>query len=120
MSNVPREMSDATKDTAEREKTARQIAKTRASIRRKYRALKTGRMENEIALEKQFKPIVDPLKQIVERVERSESKENDNAATKTSTTTKGIVIKKKREYSEGDDDDDDGRRRRKIRARDDT
>ena len=57
---------------AEREKTAREIAKTRASIRRKHRALKTGRMEEEVALEKQFKPIVEPLKRIVEHTGRKD------------------------------------------------
>jgi len=37
------------------------------SIRRKHKALKTGKMEEEIVLEKQFKSIVELLKQIVER-----------------------------------------------------
>jgi len=32
-------------------------------IRKKYRALKPGKME-DIALERHFKPIVEPLKQI--------------------------------------------------------
>ncbi|KYN22042.1 hypothetical protein ALC57_05569, partial [Trachymyrmex cornetzi] len=33
---------------------------------KKYRTLKTGKMDEDIALERHFKPIVDPLKQIVE------------------------------------------------------
>ncbi|KYN22502.1 hypothetical protein ALC57_05099 [Trachymyrmex cornetzi] len=53
-----------TKSLSERERTAKLIAKTRASIRKKYRALKTGIMEKEIILEKQLKPIIEPLKQI--------------------------------------------------------
>ncbi|KYM96919.1 hypothetical protein ALC62_12414, partial [Cyphomyrmex costatus] len=45
---------------------AMEIAKTSDSIRKKYRALKTGKMEEEIPLERHFKPIIEPLKQIVE------------------------------------------------------
>jgi len=50
----------------DRERIAKQIAKTSDSIRRKYRTLKAGKMEEDIALERHFKPIVEPLKQIVE------------------------------------------------------
>jgi len=46
----------------DREKIAKQIAKTSDS----FRALKTGKMEVDIALERHFKLIVEPLKQIVE------------------------------------------------------
>ncbi|KYN22394.1 hypothetical protein ALC57_05206 [Trachymyrmex cornetzi] len=45
-----------TKSLSERERTAKLLAKTRASIRKKHRALKTGIMEKEIVLEKQLKP----------------------------------------------------------------
>ncbi|KYM95150.1 hypothetical protein ALC62_14211 [Cyphomyrmex costatus] len=62
-----------TKNIAERERTAKLIAKTRESIRKKHRALKTGIMESEIALEKKFKPIVEPLRQIVDITERDKS-----------------------------------------------
>lgn len=55
-------------DVDRREKTARDIARTRASIRKKHRALKTGKMESETALETRFKPIVEPLRRIAERV----------------------------------------------------
>ncbi|KYQ49806.1 hypothetical protein ALC60_11117, partial [Trachymyrmex zeteki] len=50
----------------DRERIAKEIAKTSNSIRKKYRALKTGKMEEDIALERHFKPIIEPLKQIVE------------------------------------------------------
>jgi hypothetical protein len=56
----------------DRERIAKQIAKTSDLIRKKYRALKTGKIEEDIALEKQFKPIVEPLKQIVENTEKSQ------------------------------------------------
>ncbi|KYN50189.1 hypothetical protein ALC62_03757, partial [Cyphomyrmex costatus] len=62
---------DSTKD---HEKIAMEIAKTSDSIRKKYRALKTGKMEEEIALERHFKPITEPLKQIVENTVESLSK----------------------------------------------
>ncbi|KYN08268.1 hypothetical protein ALC62_00751 [Cyphomyrmex costatus] len=59
---------DSNKD---HEKIAMEIAKTSDSIRKKYRALKTGKMEEEIALERHFKPITEPLKQIVENTVES-------------------------------------------------
>jgi len=46
------------KDIEERERLAKEIARTSELIRKKYWALKTGRMEKEIDLEKHFKPIV--------------------------------------------------------------
>lgn len=57
----------------DREKIAREIAKTSESIRKKYRALKTGKMEEDVALERQFKPITDPLKQLVENTVESDA-----------------------------------------------
>ena len=52
------------------EKIVKEILKTSDSIRKKYRALKTGKIEEDIILKK---PIIDPLKQIVENtVEYSE------------------------------------------------
>jgi len=39
----------------------KQIVKTSDSIRKKYRALKAGKMEEDIALEKHFKPTLSPL-----------------------------------------------------------
>ncbi|XP_043256461.1 uncharacterized protein LOC122399675 [Colletes gigas] len=48
----------------DRERIAKQIARTSDLIRRKYRELKTGKMEEEIALEKHFKPVTEPLKAI--------------------------------------------------------
>ena len=54
---------DNNKELKDRERIAKQIAKTSKLIRKKYRALKTGKIEEDIALEKYFKPIVEPLKQ---------------------------------------------------------
>ncbi|KYM95056.1 hypothetical protein ALC62_14302 [Cyphomyrmex costatus] len=56
----------SSKELKDRERIAKQIAKTSDLIRKKYRALKTGKIDEDIALEKNFKPVVEPLKQIVE------------------------------------------------------
>lgn len=64
---------DSSKDITERERIAKQIAKTSESIRKKYRALKTGKMEEDVALERHFKPVIEPLKQIVENTVGVES-----------------------------------------------
>jgi len=57
----------------DREKIAIEITKTSESIRKKYRALKTGKMEVDVALERQFKPITEPLKQHVEKTVESDA-----------------------------------------------
>lgn len=59
----------------EREKLIKEIARTSESIRKKHRMLKTGRMEEEAELERQFKPIVEPLKQIAENIGVDEPQE---------------------------------------------
>ena len=56
------------KDIEERERLAKDIARTSEPIRKKHRAMKTGRMVEEAELEKHFKPIVEPLKQIAENI----------------------------------------------------
>ena len=56
------------KDIEERERLAKDIARTSESIRKKHRAMKTGRMVEKAELEKHFKPIVEPLKQIAENI----------------------------------------------------
>ena len=55
-----------TKEIEQREKIAKEIARTSESIRKKHRTLKTGRDEHEVQLKKQLKPIVEPLQQIIE------------------------------------------------------
>lgn len=55
----------------DRERIAKQIVKTRDSIRRKYHALKTGKMNQNSALERHFKPIIEPLKLITENTKES-------------------------------------------------
>ena len=50
-------------DVREREKIAREIEKTSESIRKKH--LKTGRIEKGIALDRHFKPLIEPLRLFV-------------------------------------------------------
>ncbi|KYN05742.1 hypothetical protein ALC62_03328 [Cyphomyrmex costatus] len=94
---------DSSKELKDRERIAKQIAKTSDSIRKKYRALKTGKIDEDIALEKHFKPVVEPLKQIVENTaagEESQPIKKEVNSTKYKNT-------KKRKFEEEDDDDDD-------------
>ncbi|KAL6254089.1 hypothetical protein P5V15_014708 [Pogonomyrmex californicus] len=81
----------------DREKIAKQIAKTSDLIRKKYRALKTGKIDEDVALERRFKPIVEPLKQIVEET---------HPIKKVANVAKDISIKKKKKREDSDDDDD--------------
>ncbi|KAL6268114.1 hypothetical protein P5V15_001205 [Pogonomyrmex californicus] len=83
----------------DREKIAKQIAKTSDLIRKKYRALKIGKIAEDIALERHFKPIVEPLKQIVENIEESQP------IKKEANIAKDIDIKKKKREDSDDDDD---------------
>lgn len=54
------------KDTREREKIVKEIVKTSEAIRKKHRALKTGKIEEDIALKRHFSPIIKPLQKIVD------------------------------------------------------
>lgn len=45
----------------------RDIIRTTNEIRKKYRAIKTGRIESQIQLEDTFKPITKPLKELIKR-----------------------------------------------------
>ena len=70
-------------DVREREKIAREIKKTSESIHKKHRALKTGRIEEDIALDRHFKPIIKPLQQIVDspvRAIKRQSRDDDVAS----------------------------------------
>jgi len=68
-------------DVREREKIAREIEKTSEPIRKKYRALKTNRIEEGIALDRHFKPFIEPLRLFVDsagmRATERESRDKD-------------------------------------------
>ena len=46
------------REAGSRKAIVKDIAKTSESIRQKYRALKTGKMEEDVELERHFKPII--------------------------------------------------------------
>lgn len=50
-------------------KLARELVKTRKAVQKKYRALKSELAESESKLQKQMKPIAEPLQKLLERVE---------------------------------------------------
>jgi len=51
-------------------KIAKQIVKMNDSIRKKYRVLKTDKIEENTALERHFESLVESLKQIVENTKK--------------------------------------------------
>jgi len=53
------------KDIREREKVVKETEKTTESIRKK-RALKTDKIEEDIAIKNHFKSIIEPLQKIVD------------------------------------------------------
>ncbi|KYN21165.1 hypothetical protein ALC57_06466 [Trachymyrmex cornetzi] len=71
-------------DVREREKIVREIEKTSESIRKKHRTLKTGRIEESIALNRHFKPLIEPLRlfadNLGERATKRESRDKDAAS----------------------------------------
>ena len=71
-------------DVCEREKVARKIEKSSESIRKKHRALKTGRIEEDIALNRHFKHLIEPLRLFVDspnvRATKKESRDEDPAS----------------------------------------
>ena len=88
----------------DRERIAKEIAKTSEAIRRKHQALKTGKIEEDVALERYFKPIVEPLKHIVENTAATEAdtsplmstdvEENETLTPKTKISSKGNTSRK--------------------------
>jgi len=53
-------------DVRKREKIVKEIEKTSESIRKKYRALKTDRIDESIALNRHFKPLIEPRRLFVD------------------------------------------------------
>jgi len=81
-----------TENIREREKIAREIEKTSESIRKKHRALKTGKIDDDIAVKTRFKPIIEPLQKIVDsssmRAIKDEPELSDNDDVKTLSVQK--------------------------------
>jgi len=64
-----------------REKVVREIEKTAESIRKKHRALKTGKIEEDIATKSHFKPIIEPLQKIVDNSSVIKDEPRDDVKT---------------------------------------
>ncbi|XP_070531459.1 uncharacterized protein [Cardiocondyla obscurior] len=82
-----------------REIIAKKIAQMSDSIRKKYHAMKTGKMEEDIALERHFKPIVEPLKQIVENTVGNNEVESAISKNESYFPEKKDVLTPKRKRS---------------------
>ena len=90
------------REAASREAIVKEIAKTSESIRQKYHALKTGKMEEDVELERHFKPITEPLKQLVENTVGVESNIEPLSIVKNETFLPKKEIFKKRQSSKMD------------------
>ncbi|EZA54582.1 hypothetical protein X777_05693 [Ooceraea biroi] len=53
-------------DIQARKRMVKKIAKTSDSIRKKHRALKIGKMVEDAALERHFRPIIEPLQKLID------------------------------------------------------
>ncbi|XP_070158801.1 uncharacterized protein [Polyergus mexicanus] len=95
---------DKNEDIREREKIARAIVKTSESIRKKHRALKTGKIEEDIVLDRRFRPLIEPLQKIVDN--SSSIAVKNEPASNTDAGIEALSIPK-REKDDDDDDDDD-------------
>ncbi|KYN31624.1 hypothetical protein ALC56_14123 [Trachymyrmex septentrionalis] len=82
-------------DVSEREKIARAIEKTSESICKKHRALKTGRIDEGIALNRHFKPLIEPLRLFADspgvRATKRKSRDEDDVQPIISTPRTKIV-----------------------------
>lgn len=88
----------------ERERIAKEIAKTSEAIRKKSRALKTGKMEEDVALERHFRPIIEPLQKIANHtIDNANSNaqvwEGDSMNTDVGIETLSTEREKREEYA---------------------
>jgi len=93
------------KDMREREKVVRKIEKTAESIRKKHRALKTGKIKEDIATKSHFKPIIEPQKIIDNFSKRGIKNEPHGDDVETSFVQKDMIrsnLKRKRENTSVD------------------
>jgi len=72
------------KDIRECEKVVREIEKTAKSIRKKHRALKTSKIEEDIATKIHFKPTIEPLQKIVDNSSVTSYRLHDSFLSKRS------------------------------------
>src|SRR5580765_3626508 len=94
----------------EREKIARKIAKTSESIRKKHRALRNGKIDDDIAVKTHFRTIIEPLQKVVDSsliAVKNEPESNADAKIKT------LPIKRYEEEEEEEEEEDVTPKKRK-------
>src|SRR5580765_3182515 len=97
----------------EREKIARKIAKTSESIRKKHRALRNGKIDDDIAVKTHFRTIIEPLQKIVDSnliAVKNEPESNADAKIKT------LSIKRYEEEEEKEEEDVTPKKRKRLNA----
>ncbi|KMQ85375.1 hypothetical protein RF55_16132, partial [Lasius niger] len=89
----------------EREKIAKEIAKTSESIRKKHRALKTGKIDDDIVVKTHFRPIIEPLQKIVDNSIAVKNESDSNVKIATLPTVK--------RYKEEEEEEEETPKKRK-------
>ncbi|XP_072750980.1 uncharacterized protein [Anoplolepis gracilipes] len=97
----------------EREKMAKEIAKTSESIRKKHRALKTGNIDDDIAVKTHFKPIIEPLQKIVDNSFAVKNKSESSAKIKIKRYKEDEKEEAKDEEVEKEEEEDATPKKRK-------
>ena len=97
----------------EREKMAKEIAKTSESIRKKHRALKTGNIDDDIAVKTHFKPIIEPLQKIVDNSFAVKNKSESSAKIKIKRYKEDEKEEAKDEEVEEEEEEDATPKKRK-------
>jgi len=91
-------------DVRERKKITRAIEKTSESIRKKHRSLKTDRIEEGIALDRHFTPLIEPLRLFANspgvRATKRELRDEDTASVHKHERKKEEKQEKREEASE--------------------
>lgn len=74
----------------EHEKIVREIAKTRAKIRKKYLALKSNRLDEDVIVEQQLKPIIQPLQTLAEHAVKRRVVDDETITSTDAPSTKKV------------------------------
>jgi len=86
-----------TQDLEKEKAILRQIVEASRAIRRKYHAIKMGKIAEEKSLGDMFKPVVSPLKELVNQTRQQRQQDVDQR----------VVVKKEEEEEEGEEEKDE-------------
>ncbi|KMQ84957.1 hypothetical protein RF55_16813, partial [Lasius niger] len=84
-------------------------AKTSESIRKKHRALKTGKIDDDIAVTTHFRPIIEPLQKIVDNSIAVKNEPESNTDVKIKT----LPIKRYKEDEKEEEEEEEAPKKRK-------